>query len=50
MNEGERDRCPVCGYQFEEAQEQNTCPKHSPTELFSRDELIGEDDDYAYCL
>jgi hypothetical protein len=45
----EKDRCPVCGYQFDEVRDLNTCPQHSPTQSFDRDQLITDDDDYAYC-
>jgi hypothetical protein len=49
MDQKPRDCCPVCGYQFEEVKELNECPRHKPTESFAPDELIAEDDDYAYC-
>lgn len=45
-----KDRCPVCGHQFDPVNPVNVCPFHNPTEAFTPDELVGEDDDYAYCI
>ena len=47
-------RCPVCGYEFEDEEikdEGNVCASsghryHGP---FSREELVGEWDDYEWC-
>lgn len=47
----ERDRCPICGHQFVEVKDVNVCPtEHGGQQEFAREELIGEDDDYAWCL
>lgn len=43
-----RDCCPVCGHQFEEVTEQQTCPRCEQTSC--RDDLITEDADYAWVL
>jgi hypothetical protein len=46
-----RDCCPICGHQFQEVQDVNVCPtEHYGEQEFTRDELISEDDDYAWCL
>jgi hypothetical protein len=44
----ERNRCPVCGYEFEYLRELNLCPAHKPDDTFTPEELIGPDDDCAY--
>lgn len=50
-----KDRCPVCGHQFTEIPTEPdkvvVCPKHGlGIDFFTRDELITEDEDCAYCL
>jgi len=47
-----KDQCPICGAQIEEVTEDQTnyCSQldcHGP---FFPEELISEDDDYAWCL
>lgn len=52
MNEENKikDRCPICGYQFDEVLDINICPTlHYGENNFTPDELITDDDDYAWC-
>lgn len=45
-----RDRCPICGYQFDEDEikyEDNIC---CYGHISSLRELITEDDDYVWCI
>lgn len=43
--------CPICGHEFYEVKELNVCKHHGPwTEAFTREELITDEDDYAWCL
>lgn len=51
----DRDCCPICGTAFEVVTESNTCNygvnrRGQPHGPFSPDELITEEDDYAWCL
>ena len=47
----ERNRCPVCGWEFDEVQRQNQCPGHGlGTEIFLPEQLIGPYDDCAWDL
>ena len=50
MDDEDRTRCPTCGQEIEDVKrdEGNLCPRgHGP---FQWDELIGPEDDYAWCL
>lgn len=44
--------CPICGYQFDEVEDINICPTGHEGwgNKFTKDELITEDDDYAWCI
>ena len=52
-NREDRDGCPVCGHLIEEVTKGrnnyccDTVPYHGP---FTPEELIGEDEDYAWVL
>lgn len=42
--------CPICGHEFDEVKEINICPtQHYGRQEFIPDELITDDDDYAWC-
>ena len=42
--------CPICGHVFDPVEDINMCPTEHYQHLFSRDELIGYDEDYAWVL
>jgi hypothetical protein len=42
------DCCPVCGHQFDEVKSINVCLRCG--EQSAPDQLIHEEDDYAWCL
>lgn len=45
-----KNRCPICGYEFDSVEDVNTCPvTHYGINQFLREELITEDDDYMWC-
>lgn len=46
MNNAPKDRCPMCGHEFEEVKDFNHCPRCR--EITERDCLIGEWDDCAW--
>lgn len=47
---GQRCRCPICGHEFHPVENINVCPtQHYGEQEFTRDQLIGEDDDYLWC-
>lgn len=46
----EKDRCPICGHQFDEVQDLNVCPKEHPVPPLWPEELITEVDDYEWYL
>lgn len=42
--------CPICNYEFEELAEVNICPNtHYGENSFTHEQLITEDEDYAWC-
>lgn len=50
-----KTQCPICGHDFivepGEIRAANTCPRmHSGGQSFAPEELITEDDDYAWVL
>ena len=47
-----RECCPICGREFEEVHEANLCnhgARWITAEVFTPEELITSDDDYAWC-
>jgi rubredoxin len=46
-----RNRCPICGHEFDEVKAVNVCPTiHYGEQEFTPDDLITDDDDYAWCI
>ena len=47
----EKDQCPICGAQIEEMTVGQTiyCPEHKHGPFFP-EELIDDDEDYAWCV
>ena len=44
-----KECCPICGYEFETVREANVCPtRHYGEQVFTPEELITSDDDYAW--
>ena len=44
-------RCPICGHTFYEVKEKNICPtKHYGDQEFTPDQLVTDNDDYAWCI
>lgn len=47
--DNERTYCPVCGHDFyDEVRDEQDCPNCGTKEI-TREELISDDDDYAWC-
>lgn len=46
--------CPICGHEFDEVKEEGNTHRYGPAGIFThgpftKDELIGTQDDYAWC-
>lgn len=43
--------CPICGHEFDDVYEANVCPvPHYHEQVFTPEELISSDSDYAWCV
>lgn len=45
-------RCHICGHEFDPVLEVNVCPRapHYGESSYTPEDLITEDDDYAWCV